>query len=200
MKFQAALLLPLALASPVWQPQPRAPTVHMTLTAAAANYTMTFPADGSTHQTPIEKQKDIVNIVDADYDLKLCTFDTPKKTVPAGSSNHIELGPPQPVTAVRCGGSVPPTSPKPGSCVPLWEDCSNRNNGGGQSATCCNGIVCSGGVCRPPLGTSVSAPGPTPTPSPGTSCVPTGGICTSSRNGEKGTCCTGFCWNQRCQK
>ncbi|KAF4970247.1 hypothetical protein FZEAL_10082 [Fusarium zealandicum] len=117
MKF-TSFILPIvtsagALARPNLIERDDVQTVHLTFHGGPASYEMTFPADGEPRKT----NSDInVNIIDnPDYNaFSQCTFytDGEKTLVPSigdDGSQHIVVGPPQPITAVSCQGSCVPT-------------------------------------------------------------------------------------------
>jgi len=95
----------------------------------------------TNHPTP--KDNGIaVSIIDAnDYNaLSQCTFYTAGKVTLVGSitptgGQQILVGPPQPITAVKCLGM----------CVATYSDCYVNNQFVGP---CCNGF-CAGNKCRP---------------------------------------------------
>ncbi|KAK0712630.1 hypothetical protein B0T26DRAFT_741665 [Lasiosphaeria miniovina] len=115
-------------------------TVHLTFHGGPAEYSMAFPADGNLYPT---NNNIAVNIIDApDYNaFYQCTFYTPgDKTLASSISptgvGEIFVGPPQPVTGVRCLGF----------CVATYSDCYNSQ--GQYVGPCCNGF-CAANKCRP---------------------------------------------------
>ncbi|KAK0738019.1 hypothetical protein B0T18DRAFT_440922 [Schizothecium vesticola] len=134
------LLLPFTLATPLQERADPPQTVHLTFHGGPASYSLSFPADGVIRQT---NNNIAVNIIDApDYNaLTSCTFYTSGEKAlvggvdPTTGAGQIIIGPPQPVTAVRCEGF----------CVPTYSDC-YRN--GQYVGACCNGF-CAANKCRP---------------------------------------------------
>ncbi|KAJ4289911.1 hypothetical protein N0V88_006706 [Collariella sp. IMI 366227] len=111
-----------------------AQTVNLIFHGGPAQYTMTFPADGTVHATNN-------NIAPPDYNaFYQCTFHTVNEATLASSIsgsgvNQILVGPPTPITGVSCQGT----------CIPTYGDCYVN---GQPVGTCCAGY-CAANKCRP---------------------------------------------------
>ncbi|KAL2118754.1 hypothetical protein VTJ04DRAFT_5713 [Mycothermus thermophilus] len=114
-------------------------TVRLTFHGGPASYNLTFPADGQLYKTNNDLS---VSIIEApDYAaFTFCRFETYNEATlvssisPAGI-NQILVGPPTPITGVRCEGF----------CVDTWSEC-YRN--GQFVGLCCQGY-CAANRCRP---------------------------------------------------
>ncbi|KAK3997857.1 hypothetical protein QBC44DRAFT_354347 [Cladorrhinum sp. PSN332] len=118
-------------------------TVQLTFYAGPTSYTMSIPADGTTH--PTNQNNLNVNIIGStNYDIfRLCKFNykpPASGTVTlvgsvSSNENQVLVGPPAPIISVSCQGF----------CVPIYSDC-YRN--GQFVGLCCNGY-CAANKCRP---------------------------------------------------
>ncbi|KAI0007461.1 hypothetical protein F4779DRAFT_502716 [Xylariaceae sp. FL0662B] len=114
---------------------------HLVFHGGPASYELDVPADG----TVIPTNNGIsVSIIDAnDYNaFTQCTFNTlGEKTLVSSvntedGSQHVIVGPPQPIVSVSCLGM----------CVPVYGQCYDTN--GQYVGPCCNGF-CAATRCRP---------------------------------------------------
>ncbi|CAI6086681.1 hypothetical protein V2G26_009754 [Clonostachys chloroleuca] len=114
---------------------------HLTFHAGPASYDLAVPADG----TEVFTNSDLsVSIIDApDYNAGTqCFFKTDgEKTIvhsidTSDGSQHLIIGPPQPVRSVICQGM----------CVPTYGECYGSD--GQYIGPCCNGF-CAATRCRP---------------------------------------------------
>ncbi|KAM5347170.1 hypothetical protein ACJ41O_010175 [Fusarium nematophilum] len=129
-----------ALARPGLVERDDVQTLHLTFHGGPASYELSFPADGRRRNT---NNGINVNIIDApDYNaFSQCTFYTDgEKTLVQSigddGSQHVVVGPPQPIIAVSCEGM----------CVPTYGECYDSN--GQPVGPCCNGF-CAADRCRP---------------------------------------------------
>ncbi|KAL1841146.1 hypothetical protein VTJ49DRAFT_7371 [Mycothermus thermophilus] len=135
-----------ASAMPLEERDDEAPqTVHLTFHGGPASYNLTLLADGNYYQTNNELS---VSIIEApDYNaFYQCQFETVNEATLASSIspagvNQILVGPPTPITAVRCEGM----------CVHTWGECYRNNQYVGP---CCSGY-CAATRCRPWVYTTV---------------------------------------------
>ncbi|KAL2891109.1 hypothetical protein HOO65_010467 [Ceratocystis lukuohia] len=146
MKFSLASTLLAAVAAvsaaPSKQLDDRSTPAELTFRfhAAAAQYDLSFPADGQFHETGNTELN--VNLIDTPgiNAMSQCEFKTNgamalAPTLDTSGNPQVAVGPPQPIIAVKCWGS----------CVPIYGDC--FINGVPQGA-CCSGY-CAANKCRP---------------------------------------------------
>ncbi|KAK4203486.1 hypothetical protein QBC40DRAFT_262572 [Triangularia verruculosa] len=113
-------------------------TVSIKFRGGPAEYSLTFPADGSEVFTNNALSVSIIE--SAYYISSFCTFYTAgekalQQGISSGGLNQLFVGPPQPIKSVRCQGF----------CLPVYGDC-YRN--GQYVGPCCNGF-CAANKCRP---------------------------------------------------
>ncbi|CAG8957472.1 hypothetical protein HYFRA_00011453 [Hymenoscyphus fraxineus] len=122
----------------------------LTFHGGPSTYTLNMAADGSTYYTNNKLNVNTIEVAE-DFNLwGLCNFYTTGPiritTPPAGSGKTVQLGPPQPITAVACK----PTANPPGYCLPVYASCEwcGGGLGGCSLSACCTGF-CAATKCRP---------------------------------------------------
>ena len=134
-------LLTGALAYPSLQTRDDVQTAHLVFHGGPASYELAVKADGVEVLTNNDLS---ISIIDSnDYNaLQQCTFKTDGEQTLVQSidttdgSQHIIVGPPQPIRSVTCQGY----------CVPTYGECYGSD--GQSKGPCCNGF-CAATRCRP---------------------------------------------------
>ncbi|KAI1342946.1 hypothetical protein F5Y15DRAFT_272353 [Xylariaceae sp. FL0016] len=144
MHFSSSILLGLGLvASSLAHPleDRDVQTAHLVFHGGPASYSLSVPADGTV--VPTNNDISVSIIDDNDYNaFAQCTFTTADEKTLVSSINtddgsqHIMVGPPQPIISVSCQGM----------CVPSYSNCYGTD--GQFVGPCCNGF-CAADKCRP---------------------------------------------------